>query len=774
MTLKTQSLFLCLCAAAVTAFGSIETIPLKTGWKFIKADDPSAPDNLTQGEMSLILDAINLRVGPRAKGWSQWNRPTFAWAAKDFDDGAWKSVCVPHDWGVEHSFDPKLPYGDAYLDVTGIGWYRLRFDAPADWKDKVVYFECDGAMSYAMANLNGTFVGGWPYGYTRWRVDLTQNLELGASNVLAIRCHNLRDSSRWYTGGGLYRRCRLLVCPKDHVLPGSVFISTPEVSKTAATVKISYEMSVSGKKERTFTVANPRLWDIDDPHLYTVDIEGNPYRYGIRTISYHADNRGFQLNGRRVMLNGVSMHHDLGVLGAVWNRAAMKRRLEKFKEAGVNAVRSSHNPPDEGLLELCDELGLLVKDEVFDEWWIGARDKRSCGYSHLFGLWSERDVRAWVRTDRNHPCVIMYSIGNEIVDGYPEFGRTTEDFIYDAKRLSRFVNEEDPTRPTTNANNNNANYTNDFPKTLPLLGCNYYSWQYGAFRKKYPDVPFFASESQCMSATRGEFNFPVRKRWPNVGENPKRINSSYCWEAGGWSALGKGWACPPDVQWHYMDQYPDCLGEFVWTGVDYLGGPYWIGSWKTPLHTCNVGFLDSAGFRKDSFYLYQSRWLPEKPMAHILPHWNWKAGDRIPVVVYTSGDEAELFVNGVSQGRRTRGPREYRLRWDDVEWKPGTVSVRTWRKGRPWAEDKVETSGPFARFVFTDEVYGDLIFRTATAVDAAGRFVPEAAEPVAYEIPSGYEVVGTCNGDAAEMRSLRAKEIRSFFGKALIVFRTCK
>ena len=221
------------------------------------------------------------------------------------------------------------------------------------------------------------------------------------------------------------------------------------------------------------------------------------------------------------------MHHDFGTLGAAWNRTAQERRLREFREAGVNAIRSSHNPPDEGLLELCDEMGLLFKDEVFDEWWIGARDKRSNGYAHLFGLWSERDVRAWVQTGRNHPCVIMYSVGNEIVDGYPEFGRTTEEFAADARRLARFVAEEDPTRPAVNANNNKVNFTNDFPRALPLLGCNYYSWQYGELRKHHPNVPFFASESICMSSTRGEFTFPVRRRWPKTSEVQNKIGRAH-------------------------------------------------------------------------------------------------------------------------------------------------------------------------------------------------------------------------------------------------------
>ena len=405
----------------------------------------------------------------------------------------------------------------------------------------------------------------------------------------------------------------------------------------------------------------------------------------------------------------------------------------------------------------------------------------AAGEHEIFAALDNRfdwQTREMVRASLNHPCVIMYSIGNEIVDGYPEFGRTTEDFIADAKRLARFVREEDPTRPSTNANNNKDNYTNSFPRTLPLLGCNYYSWQYGAFRKKYPDVPFFASESQCMSVTRGEFRFPVRKRWPSAAENPGKFNSAYCWEAGGWSKLGAGWACPPDVQWYYMDQYPDCLGEFIWTGVDYLGGPYWVDSWKTPLHTCNVGFIDSAGFRKDSFYLYQSRWLPEKPMAHILPHWNWKGreGEVTPVYVFTSGDEGELFVNGVSQGRRRKEPgvwdRAYRLCWDDVRYAPGRVEVVVYRKGAVWARDVVETTGDATQLKI-DVAHErptlvsdgeDVAFVNVSLRDAAGRVVPVARDRVQFRIAGPGEILAVDNGDERDFDDIHAGSRRALAG----------
>ena len=783
------------------AHGATERVPLKCGWRFVKADDPSAGTNLTIKAMSGILD--------RAARGDMSGAPALGWAVPEFDDSSWKEVRVPHDWGVDEPFDSNRPYGDAFLDVTGIGWYRLRLNAPVDWKGKTVFFECDGAMSYAMVYVNGTFAGGWPYGYTRWRIDLTKLLNFGGENTIAIRCHNVEHSSRWYTGGGLYRDCRLLVCPEDYVVPGSVFITTPEITAKRAKVRVRYEMAKSGKRDYSFEVENPHLWDIDDPHLYTVDVEGDTYRYGIRAIAFHSDERRFQLNGRTVPLNGVSMHHDFGVLGAAWNRAAQKRRLLLFKEAGVNAIRSSHNPPDEGLLELCDELGILVKDEVFDEWRkTGASGKRKNGYTNLFDMWHERDLRAWVRTDRNHPCVIMYSVGNEICEGFSNIAPLSE-FSSMARSLAQLVAEEDPTRPSVNANNNAANYTNDYPTVLALMGCNYYPWQYPALAKKFPDVPFFGTETICMSSTRGEYHFPVAQTWANKGASlPDFYNSSYCWEAVGWTRLDGNWACTPDAQWYWMDKVGTCMGEFIWTGIDYLGGPFWCDSWRkkpnftdpavqkqalaevkergmtrAAIHTCNTGFLDQAGFRKDSFWLFQSRWRPDFPMAHILPHWNWKGreGEVTPVYVFTSGDEGELFLNGKSLGRQKKQPgvwdRAYRLRWDDVRYAPGLLEVVVYKDGREWARDTVKTTGAPARLALEAEETSikadgdDVCYVNVSVRDAEGLVVPDAKVPVKFSVEGPGEIVAADNGDETDFDDFRKPSRRTFNGWAQAVIR---
>ncbi len=774
-------------------------VPLKAGWKFQRADDPSVAPAPTFRETGALLD--------RAQRGDLSGAPPFVWARADFDDGGWRDVRVPHDWGVEKPFSPDARRADGFLDVAGVGWYRRALDIPADWKGRTIYFECDGAMSYACVWVNGDFAGGWPYGYTRWRIDITRWLRFGGANGLAIRCDNPPDSSRWYTGGGLFRNCRLLVCPDDHVVPGSVFITTPEVTRERARVHVRYEMSLSGPRERVFEVPQPRLWDIADPFLYTVDVEGDAYRYGIRTISFHSDERRFQLNGRTVPLNGVSMHHDFGVLGAAWNREAQRRRLLLFKEAGVNAIRSSHNPPDEGLLELCDELGLLVKDEVFDEWRkTGNAGKRQNGYTNLFDVWHERDVRAWVRTDRNHPCVIMYSIGNEICDGFAKFA-TLAEFSATARSLARMVAEEDPTRPTTNANNNHVNYTNDYPTVLALMGCNYFPWQYSKLVERYPDVPFFGTETTCMSISRGEYHFPVVTDW-NKMSRADFHNSSYCWEAAGFSKVDGGWACPPDAQWYWMDKVGTCMGEFIWTGVDYLGGPYWCDTWRkkptftdpaaqaqalaevkergltrAAIHTCNTGFLDQAGFRKDSFWLYQSKWRPDFPMAHILPHWTWpgREGQVTPVYVFTSGDEAELFLNGKSLGRQRKQPgvwdRAYRLRWDDVTYAPGTLEVVAYKGGREWARACVKTAGAAAKLAEAaarDSIAADgedLCFVNVSVHDADGQLVPRAKMRIDFAVEGPGEIVATDNGDETDFDDFRKPTRRAFNGWAQAIVR---
>lgn len=728
-----------------------------------------------------------------ADGWSFMRADG---TANETNSAAWKAVRVPHDWGVDKPFDPKKPYGDAYLEPTGIGWYRRTFTVDAARAALLkaggrLLFESNGAMSHSKVWINGHDVGGWPYGYTPFRCDLTPHVRTDGPNELVVRCHNKVDSSRWYTGGGLYRECRFAWCPKDYLVPHSVAIVTSDVTAESATVKVTWEMSESGRRERTFKVAHPRLWDVDDPHLYTVEIEGETFRYGIRTISFHPDIRGFQLNGRRVQLKGVSLHHDLGVLGAAYNSAAMRRRFLKLKEAGVNAVRCSHNEEDPDFLDLCDELGLLVKDEVFDEWrHIGNAGKRKDGYSKLFDEWHERDVRAWVRADRNHPSVIMWSLGNEICDGHPKIAPTSE-FIATARELDRCVKLEDRTRPTTNANNCPANATNEYGQVLDIYGFNYFGSTYARFRAKNPTKPFFGSETTCAIASRGEYVFPVTWGWTQE-KSGLPYSTGYGTEACGWDGdPSHGWAVPADVQWFWMDENPQCMGEFIWTGWDYLGGPAWADKMVAKfgingIHSCATGFFDLAGFPKDTFWLYQSKWRPDLRMAHIVPHWNWpeRVGQVTPVHVFTSGDEGELFLNGRSLGRRRKVPgdfrRAYRLTWDDVVYEPGTVRVVTYRDGKAWAEASVSTTGPAAKLSLEPEKDGlvsdgeDLLFVNLAVEDAEGRVVPRSRVPVEFRLEGAGEIVATDNGDETDFTSFHSPGRLAFNGRLQAIVRAAR
>ena len=397
----------------------------------------------------------------------------------------------------------------------------------------------------------------------------------------------------------------------------------------------------------------------------------------------------------------------------------------------------------------------------------------------------------------------MYSVGNEICEGFTNIAPLSE-FSAMARSLARMVAEEDSTRPSVNANNNAVNYTNDYPTVLALMGCNYYPWQYPALAKKYPDVPFFGTETVCMSSTRGEYHFPVSQTWSNKGSAlPDFYNSSYCWEAVGWTRLDGNWACTPDAQWYWMDKVGTCMGEFIWTGIDYLGGPFWCDAWRkkprftdpavqekalaevkergmtrAAIHTCNTGFLDQAGFRKDSFWLFQSRWRPDFPMAHILPHWNWKGreGEVTPVYVFTSGDEGELFLNGKSLGRQKKQPgvwdRAYRLRWDDVRYEPGVLEVVVYKDGGEWARDTVKTTGAPARLAAEAELPSviadgeDVCYVNVSVRDAEGLVVPDAKVPVRFEIEGPGVIVATDNGDETDFDDFRKPERKTFNGWA--------
>jgi len=760
---------------------------------------------------------------------------------------------LPHDWAIEGPFQQELWGETGKLPYQGAGWYRKHFTVPAADAGKRIQFEIDGAMSYSEVWLNGRFVGGWPYGYSSYQLDLTPYLNFGGENVLAVRLENVRESSRWYPGAGLYRNVWLTKTGDVRVRQWGVFVTAPRLSAEAATVNVDvylenlgaakatlevvtrvFELEPDGRRRtgpvavsepesveldparnrdgmraNLLEVVNPKLWDTARPARYVAETELRrdgvvvdrvETPFGLRTIAYDAD-RGFQLNGRLVKLKGVCLHHDLGALGAAINVRAMERQIDILQAMGCNALRFSHNPPSPEMLELCDRKGMLVMDEAFDAWhrgkkWPGAKKESDpdiyyYDYARAFPDWHERDMRALVRRDRNHPSVIMWSIGNEVIEQWFADGWQF------AARLAGIVREEDRTRPVTSAfNNGDAGYTG-FQTALDLVGFNYKSNGYGPFHRKHPTIPVFGSETAAMISSRGEYFFPV---------TDKPEDARFDFQVSSYDVTTEWFFNTPDTEFRGLDTAPFAFGEFVWTGFDYLGEPTpyngdrshllnvsdpaakarlerqlaELGKVLVPSRSSYFGIVDLAGFPKDRYYLYQARWRPELPMVHILPHWNWpeRIGQVTPVRVYSSGDEVELFLNGRSLGRKKLAPLTYRFCWDDTVYEPGELKAVAFKAGKLWAEAVVRTTGPAAKLTLAPDRPAlradgdDLAFVTLTVADNEGRMVPRAKLPVTFSVDGPGEIVATDNGDATSHESFQSPSKRTFNGLALAVIRT--
>ena len=756
----------------------------------------------------------------------------------DYDDSTWRAVTLPHDWAIAGPFLAEGPYGGmGRLPSWGIGWYRRQLDIPADQRGRRIYLDLDGAMSYATVWLNGQLVGGWPYGYNSWRVDLTPHVAFGGDNTLAIRLDNPPESARWYPGGGLYRDVWLVNTGPVHVAQWGTTVTTPRVSTESAEVHlrvevdnttdelvrvavesefyaldadgthgaepvariapISFQIVPGGSSAATSgtRIAHPRLWGPppnQQPHRYaavtTLRQDGHVVdryetRFGIRRVEWDPD-RGVVVNGEHIVLKGVNQHHDLGALGAAFNVRAARRQLEILRGMGANAIRLAHNPPDPQLLELTDAMGFLVVDEIFDSW---EKKKTPLDFHLVFPEWHEADLRAMLRRDRNHPSVILWSVGNEVGEQYDG-----EDGAAIGRRLVRIVREEDPTRPAT-ASMNWAKADMPFAAAFDVVNLNYQGEgirqepefegterirtppSYPAFRAAFPDKVIFGSETASALSTRGTYLFPVAaarsapvRDENGGGDSQRRLVSGYELHAVDFGSSA-------DKVFATLDRHPYVAGEFVWNGFDYLGEP-------TPYYASRSsysGIIDLAGFPKDRYWLYQSRWRPELPMVHVLPHWNWhgREGQVTPVHVFTSGDEAELFVNGVSQGRKKKGAYEYRLRWDEVVYQPGTLRVQAWRDGTPWASTTVETTGAPARLALEADRARigndgrDLSFVTLRVLDAAGRPVPDADTRVHVQVEGAAELVATDNGDPRDLTPFPSAERNAFSGLALAIVR---
>ena len=735
------------------------------------------------------------------------------------DGGAARTVRLPHDWAVDGGFTLDVPGNEGHLPYPGTGIYRKTFATPDGLAaGERVWLEIDGAMSHSSVQLNGTTVSSdRPYGYVSYKVDLTDALRpRGGENELEIRLDVPPRSTRYYSGAGLFRDVRLVRVPRAHIAYDGVRVRTETLADGRAKVrvdvetegvapaKVDLEVSRGGRAvasvrdaepQAELLIGEPEVWSPETPNLYTLTVwlkdgarrgDSVCVRFGVRTVEF-VPGKGFFLNGAHRQMKGVCLHHDLGPLGGAFSVDAARRQLALMKEMGADAVRTTHNPPDPKFLDLCDEMGLMVMDEAFDMWELAKNDN---DYHLQFRAWHERDLVDFVKRDRNHPCVMLWSIGNEV----QEHVRDPVAGYRIGTNLTEIVSRHDE-RPTTVACWCPIALTNGMQKTVKVFGANYLPWHYEKFIKDNPDRCIIGSETESVLSSRGVYLHP----WPaapnnTVGDDPQPFFYGKGPDGrGGWGVLtnvydrifrdgqvtGYDVACyqanlnhPPDTQFKYQELNPSCCGMFTWTGIDYLGEPTPFSGKGERNRSANFGAMDLCGFPKDRYWLFKSHWRPDVPTAHIVPaNWNWTPGMEMPVHVYSSGDEAELFVNGRSQGRRAKGRFKYRFVWEKVRYEPGEVKVVTWKGGRPWATETVKTAGDVARLLVEKEFEGgELAYFRIKAVDGAGNFVPTAAVPFAVR-PVGGEIAGVCNGDPTDWTPFKSDRLSTFNGLAQVILR---
>lgn len=772
------------------------------------------------------------------KGWRFTREDSAEFKKVGYDDSGWQSVTIPHDWAIYGPFSVNNDKQNTAitqdgqqeamehagrtggLPFVGVGWYRLKFEAPAFEEGKRATILFDGAMSHARIYVNGEEVGYWPYGYNAFYFDITEQLKVGEVNELAVRLENEPDSSRWYPGAGLYRNVHLIITEEVHIPMWGVQVTTPNISEECATIRIKancvlpegehikdYYVSIDildadGKEiygvaslgdvygTDSFTqeiiLSEPKLWSIERPYLYTAVVRvggtGNKHdecrvRFGIRSIEIRPD-EGFFLNGVETKFKGVCNHHDLGPLGAAVNEAAIRRQIRLLKDMGCNAIRTSHNMPAPELVEACDEMGMMLMLESFDEW---RTPKLKNGYHKHFDEWAERDLVNLVRHFRNNPSVVMWCIGNEV----PDQG----DVIWGSK-LSRYLQDichrEDPTRPVTQGMDQPHNVVyNNMAAVMDVAGFNYRPHHYPDNYLRLPQQIILGSETASTISSRGVYKFPVERR--SMAKYDDHQASSYDVEHCGWSNL-------PEDDWIWHDDFKWSIGEFVWTGFDYLGEPTpYYSDW--PSHSSLFGIIDLAGLPKDRYYLYRSHWNPELETLHIVPHWTWpgREGEPTPVFVYTNYPSAELFINGVSQGIRTKDTsisaeetwekeseqtptsftrqKRYRLMWFDTKYEPGEVKVVAYdEEGNAVAQRAIRTAGAPHHIVLETDRSAikadgkDLAFITVKVVDRYGNLCPNAQHLVKYNVKGEGSYRAGANGDPTSLELFHLPEMKVFNG----------
>lgn len=735
----------------------------------------------------------------------------------DFDDTSWQTVRLPHDWGVSFPFSAKISGVLGRLPYFGTGWYRRAFTVTDEQRRGRVFLDFGGAMSLTTVYVNGQKVGERPFGFISFRVDVTDALVPGERQQVAVRIENRQGSGRWYHGGGLYRRVRLTFAPKVRVdtwgvtvrseVRGADALVTADVKVVGGEGTVACTVFDGARPVATLTggrgvIRNVRRWDVDDPHLYvlearvtaadgTTDVYRQPF--GVRTVEFRPK-EGFFLNGRYLKLRGVCQHSDTGALGTAAYARAFERQLELLKEMGANAVRTSHNPPSVEMLDACDRLGLLVIDEAFDMWTI--RKGGPNAYSRYFNDWWKTDLTDFVRRDRNHPSVILWSIGNEVDEQRkPEIGLPI------ASNLVATCHLEDPSRPVTIGCNALVAWTNGYVNVVDVFGVNYKANFYGDFYRLHPDKGLVATETESLLSTRDAYYFPDDDDWGSF-ERPN-YRGMYDFQVSSYEKYTiRDSNTAPEIEFRAQRLFPQCYGCFVWTGFDYLGEPspyeraqpyhrassparqaemdafrVQYGTNACPARSSYYGIFDLCGFPKDRYWSYRSEWRPDVPTAHILPHWTWpgREGRLTPVHVYSNGDEAALYVNGKLQGRRRRG-EALRFMWNNVRYEPGVVKVVVTKDGKPWASAVRLTAGPAARLTAAADRTSlrglqDLAYVTLALRDARGTVVPESDVELTFEASGAVEVIGVCNGDPTDWTGFQAGRQRTFHGLCQAVVR---
>ncbi len=736
----------------------------------------------------------------------------------------WKPVTVPHDWAIsgpfsrDHDLQKVMVEQNGETQATwktgrtgglpfiGKGRYRTTFNV-ADTAGRAFTLVFDGAMSNAFVTLNGEQVAHWPYGYNSFIVNLDGIVRPG-ENTLVVDLENKEQASRWYPGAGLYRNVRLIETDRIHIPVWGTYVTTPYITDEYASVSLSMEIAGASKGKiveietvitapdgktvatakqnytahgqpfkQEFIVNNPELWTLDSPVLYNactkLSVDGKTVdeyntRFGIRKLEYIPE-KGFFLNSEYTKFRGVCNHHDLGPLGSAVNRSALRHQIELLKDMGCNAIRTSHNMPAPELVELCDEMGIMMMVEPFDDW--GFRPKSPNGYGAVFAEWAERDITNMVKQYRNSPSVVMWSIGNEVPSQWGPDG------ISELTMLQDLVHSLDATRPVTcGMDQIGSVLDNGFAAALDIPGFNYKPQYY---RKAYEILPqklILGSETASTVSSRGVYHFPVTWAEHNPVTHPDNQSSSYDNESCSWSNT-------PELDFAADEDLPWMIGQFVWTGFDYLGepSPYDTDAW--PSHSSYFGIIDLASLPKDRFYLYRSRWNQKDHTLHVLPHWTWpgREGEITPVMVYTDAPEAELFVNGESMGKRARkdtgnSPERFRLIWDDVVYRPGEITVKAYdAAGKEVGTKTIRTAGKPATISLkanreTLAANGeDFAYITVTVLDKNGNPVPNADNRVKFAVEGAGRFVATANGDPTCLLPFQNPEMDLFSGAATAI-----